>query len=130
MRLAVGGLALALLANAAALAQRRRIGANRAHSAGSPQDLLGQRPQGVGDYLQEMAYWYAGLALNITPHVADYQKNLFLKYAAPSRVRPSAGRVRRPQRLPPQAQRLDPVFCPDRAARRVGHEGRARRGSS
>jgi conjugal transfer pilus assembly protein TraE len=37
-----------------------------------------------GDYLQEMAYWYAGLVLNITPHVADYQKNLFLKYAAPS----------------------------------------------
>ena len=36
------------------------------------------------EYLQEMAYWYAGLALNITPHVADYQKNQFLKYAAPS----------------------------------------------
>ena len=50
MRLAVSGLALALLA----------------------------------DYLQEMAYWYAGLALNITPQVADYQKNLFLKYAAPA----------------------------------------------
>lgn len=36
------------------------------------------------EYLEEMAYWYAGLALNITPTVADYQNSLFLKYAAPS----------------------------------------------
>lgn len=36
------------------------------------------------EYLEEMAYWYAGLALNITPVVSDYQNNLFLKYAAPS----------------------------------------------
>lgn len=36
------------------------------------------------EYLEEMAYWYAGLALNITPVVSDYQSNLFLKYAAPS----------------------------------------------
>jgi conjugal transfer pilus assembly protein TraE len=36
------------------------------------------------EYLEEMAYWYAGLALNITPAVSDYQNNLFLKYAAPS----------------------------------------------
>lgn len=36
------------------------------------------------EYLEEMAYWYAGLALNITPAVSDYQKSLFLKYAAPS----------------------------------------------
>lgn len=36
------------------------------------------------EYLEEMAYWYAGLALNITPSVADYQNGLFLKYAAPS----------------------------------------------
>jgi conjugal transfer pilus assembly protein TraE len=36
------------------------------------------------EYLEEMAYWYAGLALNITPITSDYQKNLFLTYAAPS----------------------------------------------
>lgn len=83
MRLAVAGLALALLANAGALLS----------IAGSERTVLippevhqtfwvsGQKVS--GDYLQEMAYWYAGLALNITPHVADYQKNLFLKYAAP-----------------------------------------------
>lgn len=36
------------------------------------------------EYLEEMAYWYAGLALNITPATSDYQNALFLKYAAPS----------------------------------------------
>lgn len=36
------------------------------------------------EYLEEMAYWYAGLALNVTPTVSDYQNSLFLKYAAPS----------------------------------------------
>jgi conjugal transfer pilus assembly protein TraE len=36
------------------------------------------------EYLEEMAYWYAGLALNITPIASDYQKTLFLTYAAPS----------------------------------------------
>lgn len=41
------------------------------------------------EYLEQMAYWYAGLALTITPSSADYQDNLFLKYAAPS----SAGQL-------------------------------------
>ncbi len=36
------------------------------------------------EYLEEMAYWYAGLALNITPAGISYQNELFLKYAAPS----------------------------------------------
>lgn len=36
------------------------------------------------EYLEEMAYWYLGLALNITPAVSEYQTTLFLKYAAPS----------------------------------------------
>jgi len=36
------------------------------------------------EYLEEMAYWYAGLALNITPAVSEYQNDLFLKFAAPS----------------------------------------------
>lgn len=36
------------------------------------------------EYLEEMAYWYAGLALNITPNVSEYQNSQFLKYAAPS----------------------------------------------
>lgn len=36
------------------------------------------------EYLEDMAYWYAGLALNITPAVSSYQNGLFLKYAAPS----------------------------------------------
>lgn len=35
-------------------------------------------------YLEEMAYWYAGLALNITPAGLAYQNELFLKYALPS----------------------------------------------
>lgn len=84
MRIAVGGLVLALLANAGASFS----------VAGSERTILvppevhktfwvsGQKVS--AEYLQEMAYWYAGLALNVTPHVADYQKDLFLKYAAPS----------------------------------------------
>ena len=84
MRIAVAGLVLALLANAGASLS----------VAGSERTILvppevhqtfwvsGQKVS--TEYLQEMAYWYAGLALNVTPHVADYQKNLFLKYAAPS----------------------------------------------
>jgi conjugal transfer pilus assembly protein TraE len=36
------------------------------------------------EYLEQMAYWYAGLALTITPQSADYQDDLFLKYAAPA----------------------------------------------
>lgn len=36
------------------------------------------------EYLEEMAYWYAGLALNVTPAGITYQNELFLKYAAPS----------------------------------------------
>lgn len=36
------------------------------------------------EHLEEMAYWYAGLALNITPVASEYQNSLFLKYAAPS----------------------------------------------
>jgi conjugal transfer pilus assembly protein TraE len=36
------------------------------------------------EYLEEMAYWYAGLALNITPATSEYQNSLFLKFAAPS----------------------------------------------
>ncbi len=36
------------------------------------------------EYLEEMAYWYAGLALNITPGTSEYQHALFLKYAAPA----------------------------------------------
>lgn len=41
------------------------------------------------EYLEQMAYWYAGLALTITPGSADYQDGLFLKYAAPE----SAGQL-------------------------------------
>ena len=29
-------------------------------------------------YLEQMAYWYAGLALNVTPSTGEYQKQLFL----------------------------------------------------
>lgn len=36
------------------------------------------------EYLEEMAYWYAGLVLTVTPQSAEYQNSLFLKYAAPS----------------------------------------------
>lgn len=35
------------------------------------------------EYLEEMAYWYAGLALNVTPQISAYQNDLFLKFAAP-----------------------------------------------
>jgi conjugal transfer pilus assembly protein TraE len=35
------------------------------------------------EYLEQMAYWYAGLALNVTPQVSAYQNELFLKFAAP-----------------------------------------------
>ena len=37
-------------------------------------------------YLEQMAYWYAGLALNVTPTTGEYQKEMFLKYAAPAQV--------------------------------------------
>lgn len=40
-------------------------------------------------YLEEMAYWYAGLALNITPQAAEFQNKLFLQYADPA----DAGRL-------------------------------------
>lgn len=36
------------------------------------------------EYLEEMAYWYASLALNITPLTSDYQTGLFLKHSAPA----------------------------------------------
>lgn len=36
------------------------------------------------EYLEEMAFWYAGLALNVTPSSSDYQSGLFLKFADPS----------------------------------------------
>lgn len=35
------------------------------------------------EYLEEMGYWYAGLALNVTPQGAEYQNKLFLQYADP-----------------------------------------------
>ena len=35
------------------------------------------------EYLEEMAYWFVGLGLNITPATADYQHKLFLKRADP-----------------------------------------------
>ena len=84
MRIALAGLVLALLANAGASLT----------VAGSERTILvppeihqsfwvsGQKVS--VEYLKEMAYWYAGLALNITPHVAEYQKDQFLKYTAPS----------------------------------------------
>ena len=84
MRIAVGGLVLALLANAGASlsvagSERTILVPPEVHKTFWVSD------QKVStEYLQEMAYWYAGLALNVTPHVAEYQKNLFLKYAAPS----------------------------------------------
>ena len=84
MRLAVAGLVIALLANAGASltvagSERTILVPPEIH-----QTFWVSGKKVSGDYLQEMAYWYAGLALNITPQVADYQKNQFLKYAAPS----------------------------------------------
>lgn len=38
------------------------------------------------DYLEQMAYWYAGLVLNATPATGEYQKQMFLRYATPSDV--------------------------------------------
>ncbi|MGK0674598.1 MAG: TraE/TraK family type IV conjugative transfer system protein [Halothiobacillaceae bacterium] len=40
--------------------------------------------QASKEYLEEMGFWYAGLALNITPATSEYQNSLFLKFAAPS----------------------------------------------
>jgi conjugal transfer pilus assembly protein TraE len=36
------------------------------------------------DYLEQMAYWYAGLVLNVTPTTGEYQKQMFLHYATPA----------------------------------------------
>lgn len=84
MRIAVAGLVLALLANAAASfivagSERTILVPPEIH-----QSFWVSGHKVSAEYLQEMAYWYAGLALNVTPSVADYQKNIFLKYAAPS----------------------------------------------
>ena len=84
MRIAVGGLVLALLANAGASlsvagSERTILVPPEVHKTFWVSDQ-----KVSAEYLEEMAYWYAGLVLNVTPHVADYQKNLFLKYAAPS----------------------------------------------
>lgn len=35
-------------------------------------------------YLEQMAYWYAGLVLTVSPRTGNYQKDLFLHYATPS----------------------------------------------
>ncbi len=35
-------------------------------------------------YLEQMAYWYAGLALTVSPNTGNYQKDLFLRYATPA----------------------------------------------
>jgi conjugal transfer pilus assembly protein TraE len=35
-------------------------------------------------YLEQMAYWYAGLALTVSPATGNYQKDLFLRYATPA----------------------------------------------
>lgn len=41
--------------------------------------------EGVSEeYLEEMAYWYVGQALNVSLHTADYQHQMFLKFVAPS----------------------------------------------
>lgn len=37
-------------------------------------------------YLEQMAYWYAGLTLNVTPTTGAYQREMFLKYAAPAQA--------------------------------------------
>lgn len=36
-------------------------------------------------YLEQMAYWYAGLALTATKATGEYQKKLFLQYASPQK---------------------------------------------
>lgn len=36
-------------------------------------------------YLEQMAYWYAGLALSVTKTTGEYQKKLFLEYASPDK---------------------------------------------
>jgi len=36
-------------------------------------------------YLEQMAYWYAGLALSVTKSTGEYQKKLFLEYASPQK---------------------------------------------
>ncbi len=36
------------------------------------------------DYLEQMAYWYAGLVLNVTPTTSEYQRQQFLRYATPA----------------------------------------------
>lgn len=84
MRLLVAGLTVVVLIEAAAM--WRLVGAEKTVLV--PPEI--NRSFWVSgnavskEYLEEMAYWYAGLALNITPAVSDYQNSLFLKYAAPS----------------------------------------------
>lgn len=36
------------------------------------------------EYLEQMAYWFASLALNVTPATGEYQKQTFLRYADPA----------------------------------------------
>ena len=38
------------------------------------------------DYLDQMAYWYAGIVLNATPKTAEYQKTQFLRHARPDQL--------------------------------------------
>lgn len=37
-------------------------------------------------YLEQMAYWYAGLALTTTRTTGEYQKKLFLQHASPEKA--------------------------------------------
>lgn len=43
-------------------------------------------PEGASkSYLEQMTYWYAGLALTTTKSTGEFQKKLFLEYASPEK---------------------------------------------
>ena len=84
MRLVVVGLTVVLAIEAAAIS---RLAGSEKTVLVPPEIKRGFWVSGNAvsrEYLEEMAYWYAGLALNISPLVSAYQNTLFLKYAAPS----------------------------------------------
>lgn len=84
LRLSVGGLALALLANAAVTF---KLMDNEKTIIVPPEihETFWVSGNSVSkEYLMEMAYWYSGVVMNITPQTGDYQKTMFLRHAVPS----------------------------------------------
>lgn len=84
LRILAGGLALALIVSAGAALKLSGTEKTIVLPPDIKRSFWVSGASASKEYLEEMAYFYAGLALNITPAVSEYQNKLFLHYAAPA----------------------------------------------